>query len=276
MKDLDQERLENVRQFGQLDFNKNIELNDIVTLASEICKVPIAMITLMDDNVQLIKCKIGVDIDSNSRENSFCKYLMNQDEVMVVPDALLDPRFINNPAVKGEYAIRFYAGAPLITNTGFHLGSLCVFDQKPHSFTDKQKAMLAILSKQAVHLMELEMSLKLISQRNAELKKQREKIDASESKLRAFFNSSAFCHILISKNLEVIDFNKATAVFIKEMYNKQISTGKSIMEYISPAYKNNFVSCLNRAFRGRRSNKEVLIKYEGKAPIWWNISFGPV
>jgi PAS domain S-box-containing protein len=193
-----------------------------------------------------------------------------------VPDALLDDRFANNPAVTGAYAIRFYAGAPLITSTGFHIGSLCVFDQKPHSFSNRQKEMLILISKQVMHLMELEMSYKLIEERNLELQRQKEKTDASERKLRAFFNSSAFCHILIDKDLDVIDFNKATAVFIKEMYNKQVQTGKCIMDYISPAYKVEFMHCLNRAFRGKRSNKDVLIKFDGKGSIWWNVSLEPV
>jgi PAS domain S-box-containing protein len=272
----ERKRLGTVRLFEQLNFSKNKELTDLVTLAAEICKVPIAMITLMGEDIQWIKCKLGVDIDSAGRETSFCKYLIDRDDVLVIPDARLDDRFKNNPAVTGDYAIRFYAGAPLITSTGLHVGSLCVFDQKPHSFTARQKEMLMILSAQAMHLMELEMSLKLIGQHNVELKRQKEKIDASERKLRAFFNSSPFCHILISRDFNVIDFNKATAVFIKNMYNKQVQAGKNVLNYISLAYRDEFTRCLKRAFAGKRSNKEVLIKFEGKGSMWWNIFLEPI
>jgi len=276
MKNPEQKRLETVKQFDKLNFNTNRELNDLVTLTAEVCKVPIAMIALMDKDTQWIKCKVGVDIDSYSRENSFCKYLVDKEEAIVVPDALLDERFVNNPAVTGAYAIRFYAGVPLITSSGIHLGSLCVFDQKPHSFSNRQKEMLTILSKQVMHLMELEMSLKLIEEHNQELLKEKEKTDASERKLRAFFNSSAYCHMLVSRDLEVIDFNKATAIFIKEMYNKQVQAGKCVLDYISPTYKDEFMRCLTRAFRGRRSSRDVLINFGEKGSIWWNVSLEPV
>jgi len=209
-------------------------------------------------------------------EYSFCKYLFEQDDLMIVPDASRDHRFKNNPAMIGGYAVRFYAGTPLITDKGFHLGYLCVFDPEPHSFSDKQKEMFAIISKQVMHLVELEMSLKVIERRNKELHYQKEKIDTTERKLRAFFNSSSFCHILISKELDVVDFNRATAVFIKEMYSKVIQTGTYIMDYISPAYKEDFLRCLNRAFKGKRYNKEVLLNFEDKGLIWWNISLEPV
>jgi PAS domain S-box-containing protein len=276
MKSTLRKRLDAVGLFEQLNLNKNKELNDLITLATEICKVPLAMITLMDENIQWINCKVEVGIGSNSRENSFCKYLFEQDDLMVVPDASRDHRFDNGPAMIGEYAVRFFAGAPLKTNAGFHLGSLCVFDQKPHSFSGKQKEMFAIISKQVMRLVELEMSFKIIEQHTKELHYQKEKIDTSERKLRAFFNSSSFCHILISKDLDVVDFNRATAVFVKEMYSKVIQTGTYIMDYISPAYKEDFLRCLNRAFKGKRHSKEVLLDFEDKGLIWWNVSLEPV
>ncbi len=136
--------------------------------------------------------------------------------------------------------------------------------------------MFTIVSKQVLHLVELQMSLKVIEQHNKELHYQREKIDTSERKLRAFFNSSSFCHILISKDLEVVDFNRATAVFIKEMYSKVIQTGTYILDYISPAYKEDFLHYLNRAFKGKRYDKEVLLNFEDKGSIWWNVSLEPV
>jgi PAS domain S-box-containing protein len=276
MKSTIQKRLDAVGLFEQLNLNNNKELNDLITLATEICKLPLAMITLMDENIQWINCKVEVDVNSNNRGNSFCKYLIDQDDLLIVTDASRDQRFVTSPAMIGEYAVRFYAGAPLITNKGFHLGSLCVFDQKPHSFSDKQKQMFGIISKQVMHLVELEMSLKVIEQHNKELHYQKEKIDTSERKLRAFFNSSSFCHILINKDLDVVDFNRATAVFIKEMYSKVIQTGTYIMDYISPPYKEDFLRCLNKAFKGKRYNKEVLINFEDKGLIWWNVSLEPV
>jgi PAS domain S-box-containing protein len=276
MKNYEKKRIEAVELFGQINFNKNKELNDLVTLAADICGVPIALLTLMGETTQWIKCKIGVDIDETSRENSFCKYLINKKKVMVVPDALLDKRFATNPAVTGDYAIRFYAGAPLVTSAGYHLGSLCVFDQKPHNFSKKQKDMLAILSRQAANLLELELSLILIEKSNTALELQKEKIESSERKLRAFLNSSAFCHVLINKDYEIIDFNKASATFVKKMHHANMEISRSVFNYISPEYKDEFTACLNRAFTGKKSNREVLIRYDRNRSIWWNITLEPV
>ncbi len=111
MKSTIRKGLDAVGLFEQLNLNKNKELNDLITLATEICKVPLAMITLMDENLHWINCKIGLDVDAGSSENSFCKYLFEQDDLMIVPDASRDDRFENGPAMIGEYAVRFYAGA---------------------------------------------------------------------------------------------------------------------------------------------------------------------
>jgi PAS domain S-box-containing protein len=219
---------------------------------------------------------MGVDIDANSRENSFCKHLVDSSDVLVVPDTLDDERFADSPLVTGDTAIRFYAGAPLVTSGGYHLGSLCVFDQKPHVFTARQTEMLAILSNQAMHLMELEMSIKLNAQYIEEIKSQKEKIDVSERKLRAFFNSSNSCHILIGKDGEVLDFNKSAVNFTKNLHRKQIQLGEHMHQYVSANFLDEFIRCFNQGFKGKRIHEEVLIDYPGKGPLWCAISFNPV
>src|SRR5687767_14599699 len=109
---LETKRLDVVKEFNALDFENNRELNDLVMLASEICQVPIAMITLMGEKIQWIKSVVGVDIAENTRENSFCKHLINKTEPMLVTDTWKDERFKNHPLVKSESNVRFYAGAP--------------------------------------------------------------------------------------------------------------------------------------------------------------------
>ncbi len=268
MIDNEYERLKIVRQFAELDFGNSKELRDIVMLATEICKVPIAMITLMDEDVQLIKVVTGVEMSSNTRENSFCQYLVNSSEVMVVPDASNDQRFYSNPVVT-DLGIRFYAGAPLVTESGYHLGTLCIFDQKPRAFSERQKEMLAILSRQVINLMELKIGL-------LKIEEQKEKADLSERKLRAFFNNSESCHVLIGTDLQILDFNKSTMSFVNRQYQKKMSIGSNIMNFVSDSYKSNFTYCFNRAIKGRRTTKEVQVNYGNGKSIWWNISFIPV
>ena len=276
MKRAERKRLETVRLFEQLNLSDNKELNDLITLTIEICNVPTALISIMDENTQLIKCQSGIiTVESGNLENAFCKYLINNRDVMVIPDTLNDECFVNHPAVTGGLAIRFYAGAPLITSSGYHIGSLCVLDQKPRTFSKKQKEMLAILALQVISIMELQMSLKLIELHNVELNIQKEKTVASELKLRAFFNSSSSCHTVIGKGMEILDFNKAMAVFIKRLYNKKIEAGKNILYYINSSYKNEFMGYIKNAFAGKRIHKEFLIN-DGKQLVWWKISFTPV
>ncbi len=154
-------RLQVVDQFEKLNLGQNKELNDLVSLASEVCEVPIALITLMHETKQLIQCKKGIDIKEISRKHTFCRYLVPND-VLIVRDTLNDERFIDNPFVTGELGIRFYAGAPLVTNTGFNIGSFCVADSRPHNFTNSQKEVLEILARQVMYTMELQISLNLI------------------------------------------------------------------------------------------------------------------
>ena len=143
-------RLHVVEKFRKSNFDHHKELNDLMVLAIRICNVPIVLITLMHENTQFIKCKMGIDISEISRKDTFCRYLKS-DSVMVVPNALEDKRFADNPVVKGELAIRFYAGAPLVTSAGIHIGSLCIAGQQPQSLAENQKEMLAIISKQVMY-----------------------------------------------------------------------------------------------------------------------------
>jgi PAS domain S-box-containing protein len=276
MKNSDRKRLATVHQFQQLNLTGNKALNDLVTLAIETCNIPNALITLMDEHVMWVKCKSGVlQMEAIDVEDSFCKHLTASGAVMVVADTLADPRFIDHPFVTGERGIRFYAGAPLITSSGCLLGSLCLLDQQPHPFSVKQTEMLAILSRQVMEVMELQMGLKIIEQRNTELVIQKQKTVASERKLRAFFNSSASCHTLIGTGMEILDFNKAMAAFVRRLYHKRLTTGKNILHYIHASYKQEFMQYIKSAFGGRQTHKEVLID-DGNGSEWWNVTFKPV
>ena len=87
----------------------------LVSLAARLFNVPIALVSLVDDERQWFKARCGLDVEQTPRSISFCVYAILGDDVMVVPDATLDPRFAENPLVTGGPRIRFYAGAPLIT-----------------------------------------------------------------------------------------------------------------------------------------------------------------
>lgn len=163
-------RLKALRRYEILDTDPEREFDDITLLASHICKTPIALISLVDQNRQWFKSKVGMTESETSREVAFCAHGILQAELFVVNDARKDERFADNPLVTGGSKIRFYAGAPLITPDGHALGMLCVNDQVPGELSAEQKAALEALSRQVVSQLELRRSLAELRQTVFQLK----------------------------------------------------------------------------------------------------------
>jgi diguanylate cyclase (GGDEF)-like protein len=152
----EEKRINAVREYGILDTMAEQVYDDITMLASWVCATPIALISLVDSDRQWFKSKVGLAATELPREYGFCaQAILQPNEVLVVPDALQDPRFAQNPYVIGEPHIRFYAGAPLVTSTGDSLGTVCVIDHVPRQLEAEQIDALRALSRQVVAQMEL-------------------------------------------------------------------------------------------------------------------------
>ena len=151
----EEERLLELYHYDLLDTVNEKEFDEIVQLASRICKVPISTITLVDHYRQWFKAKVGVDHAQDPIELSFCARVIADDyDLMEVTDASTDERFRDYSNVTGEPNIRFYAGVPLITRRGHKLGTLCVIDNKPGQLTEEQTFTLKVLGHQVVKLAE--------------------------------------------------------------------------------------------------------------------------
>jgi len=152
-------RIKALRAYHILDTDPEQAFDDLTLLASQVCGTPIALITLVDENRQWFKSRVGIDIQETARNISFCSHAIEQPGLFVVPDTLSDGRFRNNPMVVSDPHIRFYAGAPLLTRDGDPLGTICVIDSTPRTLTDGQRAALNALRRQAETQLELRRKL---------------------------------------------------------------------------------------------------------------------
>jgi GAF domain-containing protein len=160
---LEAKRLKVLWEYEVLDTVPEEVFDDLTELAARICEAPIALISLVDENRQWFKAKIGITLGETTRDISFCAHAIKQTDLFIIPDATRDKRFAENPLVTSEPKIRFYAGAPLITADGYALGTLCVIDKVPRDLLPDQRQALRILARHVVSQLELRTRTRALS-----------------------------------------------------------------------------------------------------------------
>ena len=152
----EQHRLAALREYQILDTEPEQEYDDITFLATQVCQVPVAMISLVDESRQWFKSKLGVRRCQTPRDVAFCAHAILQSEPLIVRDALKDYRFCDNALVKRSPHIRFYAGFPLLNPRGHSLGTLCAIDRRPRQLSASQDRAMRALSRVVMARMELQ------------------------------------------------------------------------------------------------------------------------
>lgn len=148
-------RLEKLEEFDILDTPNEESFDRVARLISQIFGVEIGIVSMIDGHRQWYKAIKGLEATEANLSETFCRYTMQGDKAMVVPDATLDARFADSPMVTGGPGIRFYAGVPLRTRDGFNLGTVCAIDSKPRQFGVKDVAILEDLARVVMRDLEL-------------------------------------------------------------------------------------------------------------------------
>lgn len=142
----EQERLTQLRALAILDTPPEERFDRVTRMARRLFGVPIALVSLVDENRQWFKSCLGMELSETDRRVSFCAHAILNKGALVIEDAAQDERFADNPLVTGAPYIRFYAGHPLHTLSGQAIGTLCIIDREPRAFEQEDLAMLADLA----------------------------------------------------------------------------------------------------------------------------------
>lgn len=175
------ERLKDLLSYHILDTEAEQDFDDLSKLAANICNCELATITFIDKERQWFKSTVNVPIRETPRQESFCGHAILEDEVLIVLDAKKDIRFFDNPNVVSGISISFYAGAPIYSETGHALGTICVLDKnKKTELSEYQISALKILANQVSRLLQLRLNNKLLIE-------QTEKIISTEKALTGMY-----------------------------------------------------------------------------------------
>jgi two-component system, cell cycle sensor histidine kinase and response regulator CckA len=220
-------RLEALHQYQILDTEPEQAFDDLAFLATQICDTPIALVNLIDANRQWFKAKVGLDVEQMPVDQGFCPICIQQNDILIIPDTLVDERFATNVVVTCEPYVRFYAGVPLFAPEGKAIGTLCVIDCVPHQISQKQVEALQTLSRLVVKQLEFRRNLAELASIKKEYKQAQEALCQSKCTLESFFDSAPMMMgivELVDNDILHISDNPTTAKFLgltpKAMQNR--------------------------------------------------------
>jgi len=228
----DAQRLERLRELWVLDTAAEPLFDSLARMAAEICGVPIALLSLVDDKRQWFKANVGLEsVQETPRDISFCAHAIAADALFEVIDASLDPRFRDNPLVTGQPYIRFYAGAPLVLPGGDRVGTLCVLDHAARRLNTMQKHALQSLA--AIASQALVMRRDLVN-RSLEVRGELEQAMAEREALhRMIVEDQSELVSLARPDGELVYVNPAYAHHFGRTPEQMI--GKNLFDFVDPA-----------------------------------------
>ncbi len=203
----EQERLAQLYALNLLDSEREQAFDALTLLAKDFFKVPMALVSLVDAERQWFKSSQGVDATETPRSISFCSHAVYNQAPLVVEDARKDPRFADNPLVTGEMQLRFYAGVPLSWDQGLVLGTLCILDSQPRTFSSEELQHLTLLGRQVVELLRLHQSRYFLEQ-------EKKALEVSQARYQALIETAAIGIIRITATGKIIEANQFALSFL--------------------------------------------------------------
>ena len=254
----EQERLLELKKYDILDTESDVVFDNMVQLASYICKTPIAAISLVDEDRQWFKAIFGLNAKETSRDVAFCAHTILEEDSLIIENALNDERFFDNPLVTGDPSIRFYAGVPLVTQRGMHLGTLCVIDTEFRQITQEQLSAIKTLAHSVMAHLELRLSHKKI----------RKYVDQLQLSATIFETATENIVVTDANNCFITvnpAFTKTTGYTLEEVIGKtpkMLKSGKQTPEFYSKMWKklNKDGQWMGEVYN-RRKNGEVYIEW---------------
>lgn len=230
----EKDRLVALHDYVALNSLPETDFDEITKLISFICEVPMALITFVDEKTIIFKSHFGTDATESAREGSFCSYTLEQEGVFIVPDTKLDERFTDYQMVTGDLDIQFYAGASLVNNDGFALGTLCVLDQTPRELSEKQIEAIKILSNQVMQLIE-------VRKKNAQL-------EESKYAYKSLFDQNADAVFSFDIHGRFINANSALTKMV-EIHEKELKR-TTFARFVAPEYREQAANTFKNAASG--------------------------
>lgn len=254
----EQERLLELKKYDILDTESDVVFDNMVQLASYICKTPIAAISLVDEDRQWFKAIFGLNAKETSRDVAFCAHTILEEDSLIIENALNDERFFDNPLVTGDPHIRFYAGVSLVTPNGIHLGTLCVIDTEARRITSEQLSAIKTLAYSVMAHLELRLSHKEI----------RKYVDELQLSATIFETASENIVVTDANNCFITvnpAFTKTTGYTLEDVIGKSPKILKSGMQ--TPEFYSKMWKDLNRDGQwtgelcNKRKNGELYIEW---------------